>query len=154
MRGFKTAARIVTVTVLIGTLLTGCGDPPMMTIDEYAAFCGPLSAKYDTEAFIKWGDWQQMVDDFLVQYSEIEPPDTLAVYHATNLRAMATLQAALKDYDADTVFGEWDLLGPFLLAQGAFDKATEAQDALPPEIRQPLVDAGCILEDSEDSGGS
>lgn len=138
-----------------------------VTVDEYVALCGDqeswlteeggaaledlmqqfLDPSTGEEETLTWGAMLRVVDVAITAWRSIEPPDELAEYHRAQVALFTLIAQYAYTQPAEAEFDVWELFGIALIAGAA---AQEAEVSLDPDLRQRLVDGGCI--EADDSG--
>ncbi len=124
-----------------------------MTADEYIALCGndewllgEAIVTLDKEG-LAWGDLFSLLDPAISKLRSIEAPDELAEYHQSQLSTVTLMAQYAFAQDPDAELDLWEFFAIALIAAGF---AEEAETSLDPDLRQRLVDGGCI--EAEESG--
>ena len=84
------------------------------------------------------------MDPAISELRSIEPPDELAEYHQAQLSTVTLMAQYPFTQDPDAELDLWEFFGIALIAAGI---AEEAETSLDPDLRQRLVDGGCIEAD-------
>ena len=84
------------------------------------------------------------MDPAISELRSIEPPDELAEYHQAQLSTATLMAQYAFTQDPDAELDLWEFFGIALIAAGI---AEEAEASLDPDLRQRLVDGGCIEAD-------
>lgn len=121
-----------------------------ITADEYIALCGDdewllgeAGVTLDEEG-VTWGDLFSLLDPAISELRSIEPPDELAEYHQAQISTATLMAQYAFTQDPDAELDLWEFFGIALIAAGI---AEEAEASLDPDLRQRLVDGGCIEAD-------
>ncbi len=134
-----------------------------LTVGEYVASCG-FDATVLTESGLiedadiaqfqaleieageatTWGVYFTVVDLGLTAAKIIDPPDDLAEYHQAQVALLTLVAQYAFAQPSDVEFDPWELLGLGLIAAGLVQ---QAEESLTPDLRQRLVDGGCITEE-------
>ena len=136
---------------------------PSRTLDlaGYLEFCSDsanqgggglelLGSLEDGEVSLTWGLIFTGVDSDITTLRSIEPPPELAELHQAQIELLTAVAAVAYGKPADDPANPFELLLPALASL----PAVLAADAnLDPQVRQQLVDAGCLDPQGEDGGG-
>ena len=136
---------------------------PSRTLDlaGYLEFCSDsanqgggglelLGSLEDGEVSLTWGLIFTGVDSDITTLRSVEPPPELAELHQAQIELLTTVAAVAYGKPADDPANPFELLLPALAGL----PAVLAADAnLDPQVRQQLVDAGCLDPQGEDGGG-
>ena len=134
---------------------------PSRTLDlaGYLEFCsdpsrelggGPELLGSFAEDSATWGLIFTSVDAAVTELRSIEPPPELAELHQAQIELLTAVAAVAYGKPADDPANPFELLLPALASL----PAVLAADAnLDPQVRQQLVDAGCLDSEDEDGGG-
>ena len=131
-----------------------------VTVDEYIALCGgegSLFAGANSAAAVElqrlleadeadrtWGTLLFFWDAALSAAKSIAAPDELAEYHRSQIALLTLIAQYAHSQPSDAVFNPWELVGVAIVAGGVYQQAEENLD---PELRQRLVEGGCIETD-------
>ena len=135
---------------------------PSRTLDlaGYLEFCSDpanqggglelLGSFEDGEVSLTWGLIFTGVDSDITTLRSIEPPPELAELHQAQIELLTAVAAVAYGKPADDPANPFELLLPALASL----PAVLAADAnLDPQVRQQLVDAGCLDSQGVDEGG-
>ena len=124
-----------------------------VNVDEYIALCGDEESLFGEvsfdiqDGFDTWGSLFSLLDPVIGTLRSIEPPPELADYHQGQLSTLTILAQYAFVQDPEAEVDLWEFLIVALIAAGPSE---EAEANLDPELRQRLIDAGCIeADDSE-----
>lgn len=139
-----------------------------VTVQEYVALCGDEAALFEetgisideetlsrysafgtdeSEPF-NWGQLLFVIDLSLTARQSIDPPAELAEFHEGQISSLTLIAQYSFAQDPEMEFSEWDLFGIAFLAAAV---SAEAEQNLTPELRQQLIDGGCIEADESET---
>ncbi len=136
-----------------------------VTVEEYLAGCGAeeiTDHSFFDEADLArlrqlrvpegedatWGTLFAVFDLFLTAVKAIEPPAELAEYQAAQVSIWTIAAQYAFAQPPEEAFDVWSLLPIGLIALGP---SQQAEESLDPDLRQRLVDAGCIINEISDA---
>ena len=132
-----------------------------LTVTEYLDFCAAPEAHFGgglellgaielVDDSPTWGEIFTTVDESVSFWRTFEPPPELSEFHQAQIGLFTAIAALAYEKPADEPFNPFELLLPALAAIPALQTAEANLD---PELRQALVDAGCLESQGEDGGG-
>ena len=129
---------------------------PVLTVDEYVQWCSNLAQqeeKADTEYESVGESLEALAEAYqrsLDELRRIEPPAVLRDYHNSLILLLAGSQPFLEVAEEETVRenAQAAIVVLFLLTRSVQDEI----DALPPDVRATLEEAGCVGTDDEPEG--
>ena len=115
-------------------------------VREYAEWCGEHIRERDKELSkaLTMGDLSKVLKDSHADLKDREPPPEIQEYHQQQLQALAAMYAMAEeepDQPAGLLFIVEMLTGPWALSE------TGSLGSLPPEVKQELLDSGCLDEE-------
>ena len=116
-----------------------------MTVAEYAKWCALVENKVTDSTGLIWGDFKAMLTSVEAAYSAVDPPNVLAEYHNHRTALISVTKSVAEEKDASLLVKPEDLLDPRIFAIALVGPSISD---FPSEIRQQLVESGCISEDS------
>ena len=121
-----------------------------LSLDEYLSVCA-LTEELDLDDDTTYGTLSAAMGALIEGMSPLAPPAEVADWHNKSLEVAKVLKGLVDSQPDDKVVG----LEFFAIAtelEGLQEALTQAENALPADIRQQMTDAGCI--DPEPSSGS
>ena len=97
-----------------------------------------------------WGLIFTGVDSDITTLRSIEPPPELAELHQAQIELLTAVAAVAYSKPADEPANPFELLLPAL---ASLPTVLAADASLDPQVRQQLVDAGCLDAEDVDFGG-
>ena len=135
--------------ILLVILLTGCTgapEPTPLSLDEYLTLCATTEQELADDA--TFGDFSSLFAAEADTLEALTPPAQLSEWHLLNIEGFLTIQAFVDSQPKNDVID----FGSFLLMAAASadseEKLRGAAARLPEDIRQQMIEAGCI--DPED----
>ena len=135
---------------------------PSRTLDlsGYLEFCSDpanqggggleLLGSFEDDDLPTWGLIFTGVDSDITTLRSIEPPPELAELHQAQIELLTAVAAVAYSKPADEPANPFELLLPALASLPA---VLAADASLDPQVRQQLVDAGCLDSQDVDEGG-
>ena len=117
-----------------------------LSLDEYLTHCAPRDLGLADDA--TFGDFSSLIAAEADRWEGVTPPAQLSEWHLLNIEGFRTIQALVDLQPKDDVI---DFANFILIAAASADfeeKIIEAAARLPEDVRQPMIEAGCI--DPED----
>ncbi len=156
----KTATSIATATSAVSTpeiTTTAPEDQQQMTVAEYAVWCAEIEESANATGLapnatgITWGTFKTLLNSAEQAYASANPPKVLTDYHNYRASVITVMRGVAEEKDASLLVKPEDLFDPRIMAIAL---VSPSDDELPSDVRQQLVDSGCISESSStDSGG-
>ena len=154
--------------LLLAALLTGCSDAPSPTpaptptptmapthtptpvptpaaatlsLNVYLTLCAPRDLGLADD--LTYGDFYSELAAEADRFEALTPPAQLSEWHLLNIEAYRTTQALVDIQPKDDVA---DFNSSFLIAvaDDFGEKLSEAAARVPKDVRQPMIEAGCI----------
>ena len=124
-----------------------------LSLDEYLTLCATTEQDLADDA--TFGDLSSQLAAEADSLEALTPPAQLSEWHLLNIEGFRTIQAFVELQPKDDVI---DFIRSFLMAAISADseeKLSEAAARLPEDVRQQMIEAGCIdpedvLDDHED----
>lgn len=138
---------------MLAILATACTSS--LSVEEYARWCAGLSAGVRAGVvgdfvFQSPGSTSETIsrlDAIINEYQKVDPPEVLSQYHTTAIDLAEDLKFYFETLEQDSDTNPFGLLGALSLPAA---RHQAAENALPPDVRQSLEEAGCD-SDQEDS---
>ena len=122
-----------------------------MTVAEYATWCAEIEESSTVKGLasdvsgITWGEYNKMLLATEQAYASTNPPDILIAYHDYHASLITVMRGVADEKDASLLVKFEDLLDPRFAAIALFAPSTSE---FPSDVRQQLLDSGCISEES------
>ena len=126
-----------------------------LSLDEYLTLCATTEQELADDA--TFGDLSSQIAAEADRLEALTPPSQLSEWHLLNIESLRTIQAVVDIRPKDDVI---DFANFILIAVAAADlgeKLSEVAARLPEDVRQQMIEAGCIDPDgvpSDDADGS
>ena len=141
---------VVGIAILVIPLIACSDDPaPALSLDEYLLQCSVFADQEDLEEGSTYGELSAALGEVIEMMSSLMPPEEVADWHNKTLELGRTLKGVVDSQPKEKVIGI-EFFGIAAELEGLQEGVTEAENALPAEIRRRMVEAGC-LEDAEDA---
>ena len=114
-----------------------------LSIDEYLTACSLLAEGPETEDDATYGEISAAVEGLIEMMSSLAPPSEVADWHDKVLEFMTTYKDLVDSQPEDEVMGI-QFLAIASGLESLVESVTEAENAMPAEIRRRMVEAGCI----------
>ncbi len=113
-----------------------------LSLDEYLTYCAPSEQELADDA--TFGDLSSLIAAEADRLEGVTPPAQLSEWHLLNIEGFRTIQAVVDLQPKDDVI---DFANFILIAAASADfeeKIIEAATRLPEDVRQQMIEAGCI----------
>ena len=127
-------------------------EPATFSLNVYLTLCAPRDLGLADD--LTYGDFSSELAAEADRFEALTPPAQLSEWHLLNIEAYRTTQALVDIQPKDDVV---DFNSSFLIAVGDDfgEKLSEAAARVPKDVRQPMIEAGCIdPEDVPDDYGN
>ncbi len=144
----KVAAASLTVTAQLGVTPAPINaratepTPSALTLDEYLTFCAPTDLDLADDA--TYGYFSSELAAEADRFEALTPPAELSEWHSQYVEAYRTMQAILDTQPKDDVVSFASLILIAAASAELEEKSSEVVARLPEDVRQQMVEAGCI----------
>ena len=119
-----------------------------LSLDEYLTHCAPPDSELGDDA--TYGDLSSELAAEADRLEALTPPAQLSEWHLLNIENFRTIQADLDTYPKDDVIDFAIFIGILRAYAELQEKLGEVAARLPEDVRQQMVEAGCV-EDLPDN---
>lgn len=132
-----------TESLTVEQYLETCSEPGNVYADALQKVAEIVRTSDDDPGSVSWGQFFDLTDSALTLLQSIEPPPDLREYHRAQVSGFTTFVQYAHLKPSGEVFAPLELFIPAIVTQSMIE---EAQDNLDPQLRDQLIEAGCLDE--------